>query len=380
MMEKLGLGLVGAGGFGEFCVDAYSRMEEINVVAVADIDLERAEAIAPPPARCYPTYHKLLADPDVEIVAINTPPHLHASMAIEAAVQGKHIFVEKPLATNLEDAVEVADAVQGAGVKISINYILRHHPIHKIAIQVIREQALGPFQHWSLENFASDDVLLPDHWFWDQSQSGGIHVEHGVHFFDLCNQMVGDYPTEVSGFSQSRQDSRVDRVFACVRYADQVLASYYHSFNQIGVIEQTTIRLKCSRGQVVIEGWIPTELSLSGLVNKTELLTLKSIFREQLTIHDYYDAHAGLFNHGGTSERLHAAVSVRITAPHRQAEYRRAIQIGLRNLITAIREDCTPEVSIQDGISSLTIALAATDSALSGTIAHPSYVPITGLK
>ena len=109
-----------------------------------------------------------------------------------------HIFVEKPLATNLEDAVRVADAVQEAGIKLSINYILRHHPIHKIALQVIREEVLGPFQHWSLENFASDDVLLPSHWFWDQSQSGGIHVEHlqsrvrGMFMFDLTGTVRYD--------------------------------------------------------------------------------------------------------------------------------------------------------------------------------------------
>ena len=83
MAEPLGVGLVGAGGFGEFCSAAFQQMREVRLVAVADLVEERAAVCAPPDAKVYTRYAALLSDPAVDIVAINTPPHLHAAMAVE---------------------------------------------------------------------------------------------------------------------------------------------------------------------------------------------------------------------------------------------------------------------------------------------------------
>lgn len=372
-VDNLGLGLVGAGAFGEFCLDAYNRMEEIDVVAVADINLERAEAIAPPMTHCYRRYEELLADPNVNIVAINTPPNLHARIAIEAANLGKHIFIEKPLAISLDEAVEVAKCAHNAGVKISINNVLRYHPLHKLVFQLTHNRVLGAFQHWSLNNYATDDNLNPGHWFWDQSISGGIFIEHGVHFFDLCNQIVKKPPTQVSGFSQKRVDGRIDRVCASVLYGNEVLATFYHSFNQIERIEQTTIRLKCTHGQMEIIGWIPTKLRLHGLVDEGGLTELQGCFGDKLTIVDRFEDTAIPYHHGSISERLIASVSAVVKVPDRQAEYQRAIQAGMRDLFFAIHQDRSPEVTIEDGIASLTIAIAAVDSARTGKIVRPTF-------
>ena len=86
MAEPLGVGLVGAGGFGEFCSAAFQEMREVRLVAVADVHEERAAACAPPDARVYRDYAGLLADPAVDIVAINTPPHLHAAIDRKSVV------------------------------------------------------------------------------------------------------------------------------------------------------------------------------------------------------------------------------------------------------------------------------------------------------
>lgn len=85
MAVPLGLGLVGAGGFGQFCLGAYAELAEVQIVAVADIDQERARAVAPSGSRAYSQYSTLLTDSEVEIVAINTPPFLHGPMIREAA-------------------------------------------------------------------------------------------------------------------------------------------------------------------------------------------------------------------------------------------------------------------------------------------------------
>ena len=357
--KPLGLGLVGAGGFGAFCLAAYAEMNEVSVVAVADTDLARAQAAAPPEASVYGTYRALLADPAVRIVAINTPPFLHGSMAHQAAKAGKHIFVEKPLATSSEEASAAVYAARAAGVQLSVDYVLRHHPLHRLAAEIVHSGALGTFQHWSLENFAADDNLLPDHWFWDHAQSGGIHVEHGVHFFDLCNHLAGAAPDAVSGWAQRRPDGRLDRVGATVRYGERVQANFYHSFNQIGRVEQTTIRLNCSRGHMVIEGWIPTHLTLWGLADEAGLATLQSLLGDRLMIRERFQGAAATIHHGGVTDQLAAAVKAELNTPERQLEYKRAIQAGMRDLVAAIRERRPPEVGADDALLSLGVALAA---------------------
>lgn len=371
MQKPLGLGLVGAGAFGEFCLEAYTSMDEVKVVALADIDTQRAHAIAPRYAIVYTEYKDLLANPNVQIVAINTPPHLHASMIHQAATMGKHIYVEKPLAISIDEAKLAIQAVNDSNVYLGINYILRHHPLHKIAAQIILARVLGKFQHWSLENFATDEALHPDHWFWDKDMSGGIHIEHGVHFFDLCNCLAGEAPTEVIGFSQRRPDGRLDRVAATVQYGADVLATFYHSFNQIKDIERTSIRLNCSRGSIFIEGWIPTRLSVHGFVEESGLSTLFSLLGEDLKVLERFSEPKGTFQHGGVSEEVVALISGTLEIPDRQREYQRAIQAGMRNLVETILGEASLEVSIENGLLSLAVALAASDSERGGPFINP---------
>ena len=167
IMAETGIGIVGLGGFGVFCLEAFAAMPEITVAAAADSDPHRIAIAEEFGASAYTCYEDLLADPGVQIVAINTPPHMHAGMAIEGARAGKHLFVEKPLATSLDDARKVIQAAHEAGVFLTVDYVLRFHPLHQLALKIVRGGAFGPLQHFSLENFATDDALLPDHWFWD---------------------------------------------------------------------------------------------------------------------------------------------------------------------------------------------------------------------
>jgi len=103
--SAVGIGLVGAGAFGEFCLAAFAEMSEVRIVAVADTDLARAQnAAGHYQAVAYPTLDALLADPQVQIVALNTPPFLHGAQGLAVLNAGKHLFCEKPLALNAHQA------------------------------------------------------------------------------------------------------------------------------------------------------------------------------------------------------------------------------------------------------------------------------------
>ena len=67
----------------------------------------------------------------------------------------------------------------------------RYNPVYDAVDRLIQSGTLGELLHGSFENYASDENLPPEHWFWDRSKSGGIFVEHGVHFFDLFAGWLG---------------------------------------------------------------------------------------------------------------------------------------------------------------------------------------------
>jgi predicted dehydrogenase len=343
MSRTLGIGLVGAGRFGAFCVDAFEDLPGARVVAIADSDRTRAEDIAPPGAAIHADLETLLDDPAVDIVHIGTPPFLHGGMARLAAERGKHVFVEKPLATTIEEARSAIAAAERAGVLLSIDHVLRHHPLHRMAIALTRSGALGALQHFALENFASSESLPPEHWFWDPQKSGGIHVEHGVHFFDLCICLAGRDPDVVTGASQRRPDGRVDRASALVRFGDAMAATFYHSFNRTSAAERTTIRLAFERGHVTIEGWIPTRLQMLANVPMEVIPALEAVADEWLRT--------------GMPAPAGVPVTGFAEAPDRQNEYRAAIRAGMSDLVAAIWGDRRLEVTADDGLRSLGVAI-----------------------
>jgi predicted dehydrogenase len=351
--NALGIGIVGAGRFAAFCVAAFEGLPEARVVAVMDTDRTRAEAIAPPGAATYADLEALLDDPAVDIVHVGTPPYLHGPITQRAAERGKHVFVEKPLATTLEEARAALAAAERAGVRVSIDYVLRHHPLHRLAIELTRSGALGGLQLFALENFASSENLPPEHWFWDPALSGGIHVEHGIHFFDLCLALAGREPDQVSGVTQLRADGRADRVSALVRFGDAMAATFYHSFNRTAATERTTTRLAFEHGHATLEGWIPTRLEVEGTVLPEGLETFRTMFG------------SGLREITPTSVRGRALVGVaaRVERPDRQDDYRLAIRAGMGNLVGAIVRSEPLEVTAEDGFRSLEVALRASHGA-----------------
>jgi predicted dehydrogenase len=346
--RPLGIGIVGAGRFAAFCIAAFEGLPDARVVAVMDADRTRADAIAPPGAATYADIEALLGDPAVDIVHVATPPYLHGPITERAAECGKHVFVEKPLATTLEEARAALAAAERAGVRVSIDYVLRHHPLHRLAIELTRCGALGGLQHFALENFASSESLPPEHWFWDPAMSGGIHVEHGVHFFDLCLALAGREPDQVSGATLVRSDGRADRASALVRFGDAMAATFYHSFNRTAATERTTITLAFERGHATIQGWIPTRLEVEGTVQPEGFEMLRTLFGSGFTRFPASPGGRGMVGVAAVVER-----------PDRQDDYRLAVRAGMSYLIAAIVRHEPLEVTAEDGLRSLEIALRA---------------------
>ena len=140
-----------------------------------------------------PTGATLLTDDGVDVVAVVAPPDRHAEITLAALDAGRHVLCEKPLATDLGSRTDRRGAAEASDRVLVVDHVLRYNPLLQ-ALVLLQDELLGPVQRFSFENDASDEDLPPGHWFWDEAVSGGIFVEHGVHFFDAAHLLLGSTP------------------------------------------------------------------------------------------------------------------------------------------------------------------------------------------
>src|ERR1019366_5313908 len=117
---RTGFALIGAGLFGERHAQAYSRHHAVDFAAVCDLDEARATTIAKRygARRATADLANVLADPSIVAVSVATPDHAHCAVAVACAEAGKHMLIEKPLATTVADAEAIVAAAERAGITL----------------------------------------------------------------------------------------------------------------------------------------------------------------------------------------------------------------------------------------------------------------------
>ncbi|MGH8892864.1 MAG: Gfo/Idh/MocA family protein, partial [Actinomycetes bacterium] len=263
MTGALGLGVVGAGRFAAFLARAVADLPGLRVRAVADPDRDRAETLATEhDATANADWRALLADDRVDVVAVVTPPQRHAEVTLAALAAGRHVLCEKPLATDIAAGHAVATAAEASGQVLVVDHVLRYNPLLQALVR-LQAELLGPVQRFSFENDASDEDLPLEHWFWDAAVSGGIFVEHGVHFFDAARALLGSDPLTVRATAVARPGGPVDMVSADVVHPGGVLASHFHSFTHAHRAERQLMRLDHGFAETRISGWIPVRAEIA---------------------------------------------------------------------------------------------------------------------
>ena len=163
MGSKVGLGIIGAGIMGSRYAKSGKDDAETEVVGVADLVEKRAKSLADQVgATPYTDYAEMLRNDRVEAVFITTPDHLHKEPVIAAAEAGKHIWIEKPFATTMEDANEMMDAVKKAqkvGAKITVQFGTRWHPSYAAFDYILKGDYVG--EPISLDFTINDRIDVP---------------------------------------------------------------------------------------------------------------------------------------------------------------------------------------------------------------------------
>nr|WP_180163864.1 Gfo/Idh/MocA family oxidoreductase [Stenotrophomonas sp. SbOxS2]NYT97119.1 Gfo/Idh/MocA family oxidoreductase [Stenotrophomonas sp. SbOxS2] len=151
--------------------------------------------------RAYRDIEEVVADPQVQVVHICTPNHLHHPMAQAALQAGKHVVCEKPLATTLEDAQALAALAASTGLIATVPFVYRYHPVVREARARIAQGELGPL-HLIHGSYLQDWLLDPasNNWRVDPALGGTSRVfaDIGSHWCDLVEWVSGERFTEVS--------------------------------------------------------------------------------------------------------------------------------------------------------------------------------------
>jgi predicted dehydrogenase len=269
---SVGYGLIGASKFGRFCLEKYKDIPELDPVAVWNRTSERARALSEEAGiGCSDSLNGLLSDPNVDVVHIATTPDVHARQAAAALAAGKHVLCEKPLCMTLEEADELTRKAQRNGLRLTVDFMMRFGPLWESVDTIVRERLLGSFLRGYVFNCAGDDQLTPDHWFWDPSRSGGIFVEHGVHFFDLMRSWLGPGTVTSAGRHLRPRSDVVDQVHCTVRYGDQGSVNYYHGFHQASLLDRQEVKLIFERGEVRMRGWIADSIEVLAVLDDESL-------------------------------------------------------------------------------------------------------------
>lgn len=201
-MSKLGVAIVGTGMIGAVHRRA-ALLAGAVVRGVGASSPERAREVAQGwnVPRAYRDIEEVVADPQVQVVHVCTPNHLHRPMAQAALEAGKHVVCEKPLATTLEDARALASLAASSGLVATVPFVYRYHPVVREARARIAQGELGPLRliHGS---YLQDWLLDPasNNWRVDPALGGASRVfaDIGSHWCDLVEWVGGERFVDVS--------------------------------------------------------------------------------------------------------------------------------------------------------------------------------------
>ena len=202
---KLGVGVAGVGWCASQHITAFQKNPHTEVTWLAGRDAARTRAnlvryaLSVPEARITTRYEDLLDAPDVDIIVITTPNHLHAEAAVAAARAGRHIVLEKPTGLNEEELIRIRDAVRAAGVRTIVSFELRYNPYIKFARWLQESGWLGEIR-FARTQYLSRVTDWYAGWDWVRTrESGRSHLlAAGCHAVDALRWCSGREAVEVS--------------------------------------------------------------------------------------------------------------------------------------------------------------------------------------
>jgi UDP-N-acetyl-2-amino-2-deoxyglucuronate dehydrogenase len=259
------VGLVGCGRISRNHFDAIGAVDGLNLVAVADIDAERARSAGEKHGvRSFTSLDEMLKGAPVDIVAVCTPSGLHAAQGVQVARAGKHVITEKPMAISLTQADELIRATDDAGVQLFVVKQNRLNPPIQLLKRAIEKGRFGRIYmanvtvRWQRPQEYYDAEPWRGTWEFD----GGAITNQASHYVDLIQWLVGPVESVIAKTAtQARRIEAEDSGIGILKFRSGAL----------GVIEVNVLTYpKNLEGSITILGEKGTVKIGGTAVNKVE--------------------------------------------------------------------------------------------------------------
>lgn len=207
--RKLGVAIHGAGEVAYAHAASWKKNPHVRIVSVSSRSRESAQRLADSlqlDCTVHDSYQLVLKDDRVDIVNLSGPNYVHAEQAIAAAETGRHILVEKPMVLSMDENRRLRDAVQRAGVKSIVSFVLRWNPMFESLKSFLAFGAIGDLFYAEVDYWHG---LSPAYhgWSWASKKitGGSAMLMGGCHAVDALRWFVGDEVAEVSALANNHK-------------------------------------------------------------------------------------------------------------------------------------------------------------------------------
>ena len=251
-----GIAVVGCGHWGKNLVRNFHQLDVL--VAVCDAQEATRESFQAeyPHLTAYSRYEDILTNPAIDGVVISTPSHLHYTMAKAALFADKHVYVEKPVATSVDDAEEMVALARRLNKTLMVGHLLLYHPVVNRLKQLIDEGYLGDIRYIESDRLNHNPVRPDKSVIWDL----------GPHDLSMMMFLLGQTPSKVLSVqgSQTGDDGIVDVAHIELEFPSGIRGHIHNSW--VHPVKQVRLAVRGSKRSAIIDDTLPwpEKLKLSG--------------------------------------------------------------------------------------------------------------------
>ncbi|MGP4108129.1 Gfo/Idh/MocA family protein [Virgibacillus sp. L01] len=285
---NLTVGIVGAGIIAKEHMQAIDAINELQAVAIADIDERKAKKMAEEfKVTDFTNYRHMIQEETPDIVVITLPHYLHREAAVFSANQGCHILLEKPMALNTLECEEIMEAAKGNNVQLMVGHIQRYFQENIITKKIIEEERLGDLVMVNENRYMNYFTEDRPSWFYKSANAGGgIVMNLGAHCIDKVQWMLGTRFSKV--LSKMSYVSKNLKVTTDIEGSGLLFLETTEgipatiSLCGYEVVPRHATELFFTRGMVRVEAGKGVWVSKEGVYERIDTLQVSSPFEKQL--------------------------------------------------------------------------------------------------
>ena len=341
-MRDINVGLIGCGRIASLVyLNLLKKLPGLRLAAIAESDTAKREQAGrfAPKAALYPDYKDLLLDPHIDAVIICLPNHIHSEAAIASFENGKHVYLEKPIAINGTQGDEVIRAWKECNLVGMTGFNLRFNPLYASLKRHIEAGVIGDVI-CARTVFTSSGSAFPD-WKKSRSTGGGALLDLGSHHVDLMRHILGNEVIQISARVRSHT-TEDDNAIIEYKTSDGIEVQSYFSLHSL---DEDKIEVYGARGKLLADRHNSLNVQLITPASPRQGMParIKNSIRSLLSSPNIKD---------------------KLFAPGREPSF----EIALTRFVSAVVGTGNAGPDLLDGYKCLTVLEAAEESARTGHV------------